>query len=118
MPAPLWCKKAEFSAPHSLAQPAWIHMIPNQTRIANQATAATFDSLSQSQTGGLVRCDGLPSTSVTFVMGMLPSVSGPVPTGLVSIVTVDLVLAVGPKVPADRLNGTSHRARSAHDVTF
>jgi hypothetical protein len=62
-PAPLLCRNAAASAPHSLADPAWLHITPSQTRIAVQPSAASFELLSDSHTWRLARLAGSPMTA-------------------------------------------------------
>src|SRR6185437_6046602 len=77
------------SAPQILADPAWIHITPSQTRMAVHASAASFEVLSDSHTGRLVRLAGSPMTVVTVLIAVFtagieitsPRVPGPVSRG-------------------------------------
>src|ERR1700691_1108104 len=66
-PAPLLWMNAAPSAPQSLADPAWIHITPSQTRIAVQARAASFELLSDSHTWMWERLAGLQTTALIEV---------------------------------------------------
>jgi hypothetical protein len=76
-PAPLLWRNAGFSAPQSLATPAWIHMIPNQTRIAVQPMALTFERVRYCNTGGVLISEGLLRSAAGLFIELAPLGSVP-----------------------------------------
>jgi hypothetical protein len=61
-------REAGGLGPQILAVPDWTNITPSQTRMAVQASSASFEDFSPSQTGRLTRWAGSPMSAVTVVL--------------------------------------------------